>query len=80
MDADFLHMHSLVFKRYVRNNAKTSPLFWTGSLLTCLLAFFFRSNTEVLIGLYLLCLVVYVVGYLRITRFKNKKVRLFRLK
>jgi len=77
MDADFLHMHSLVFKRYVRNNAKTSPLFWAGSLLTCLFAFFFRSNTKVLIGLYLLYLVVYVVGYLRIARFKNKKINLF---
>ncbi len=76
MEADFLHMHSLVFKRYIRNNAKTSPLFWAGSFITCLLAFVFRSNTTVLIGLYGVYFVGYVASYLRITRFKNKHVNI----
>lgn len=80
MEADFLHMHSLVFKRYIRNNAKTSPLFWAGSFITCLLAFIFRSNTKVLIGLYVVYFVVYVVTYLRIARFRNQWVKLFRTK
>ncbi|MDI6851139.1 MAG: glycosyltransferase [bacterium] len=74
MDADILHMHSLVFKRYIRNNAKTSPLFWAGTFITCLIALFLRSNTRALIGLYVVYLVVYVISYLRIVRFRNKRV------
>jgi len=78
LEADFLHLHSLIFKRYVKDNAKTTPFILTSSLLFLLIAFPFKGNTLVLFTLYLLYALVYYWLYYGITHFCNPLIFVLR--
>lgn len=81
--ADALHLHQLIYRRIVwgvfhddesrrmlmRNN-RTSPYLWGFTLLTVVPAVLFWKNTIVLICFCVLFVVMYVVAYLAIIRFK----------
>ncbi|BCN37394.1 glycosyl transferase [Alicycliphilus denitrificans] len=81
--ADALHFHQLIYRRIVRRvlhgdaarrmlkrNNRTSPYLWAFTLLTVVPAVLFWRYTPVLIGFCLLFMVLYVMAYLAIIRFK----------
>lgn len=74
IQADFLHMHSLIFKRYIRENSRASMIFLISSLAIAFLAFLFKKSTLALILLYMMYFVLYTYCYLRVVRFKNGRI------
>ncbi len=81
--ADALHFHQLIYRRIVRGvvhddasrrmlmrNNRTSPYLWSFTLLTVLPAVLFWQNTPVLIGFCSLFVLMYILVYIAIIRFK----------
>ena len=81
--ADALHFHQLIYRRIVRGvvhddvsrrmlmrNNRTSPYLWSFTLLTAMPAVLFWQNTPVLIGFCSLFVLIYIVVYIAIIRFK----------
>ena len=88
---DGIHLHSLVFKRLMRwavgsddpgkrtrRNSLTSPYLWVLCSLSVAPAVLFWSNTSVLLGFLMAFVVLYVVLYSRIVRFKTPRWLIFR--
>jgi len=67
---DRVHFHMLVHRRVTRSNPKTSVYIWIFVSIFNIMAFPFRSNTPVLILIFLLFSVSYIYFYRRIVRFK----------
>lgn len=88
---DGIHLHSLVYRRVMRwavggrggkalarRNARTSPVLWALCMVSTLPAMVFWSNTGALAAFLLLFVVIYVVLYWRIVRFRSPRLlRLF---
>lgn len=81
--ADALHFHQLIFRRIVRGvfhddasrrmlmrNNRTSPYLWSFTLMAIVPAVLFWRNTPVLMAFCGLFVVLYVVAYIAIIRFK----------
>lgn len=81
--ADALHFHQLIYRRIVRGvvhddvsrrmlmrNNRTSPYLWSFTLLTVMPAVLFWQNTPVLIGFCSFFVLVYIIVYIAIIRFK----------
>lgn len=69
--ADAVHLHTLVHRRISRNNPKTSIYIWILVVFFNLIAFPFRSNTPILILIFILFAATYVYLYRKIVRFGN---------
>lgn len=67
---DAIHLHTLIFRRITRNNPKASVYIWVLVIFFNLISFPFRSNTPILILIFILFAICYMFIYRRIVRFK----------
>jgi UDP-N-acetylmuramyl pentapeptide phosphotransferase/UDP-N-acetylglucosamine-1-phosphate transferase len=70
MEADFRHLHSILFRRYVKENPCTTRILLLGFLLNAVLAYFLRHSTFLLLILLALNIVIYLVFYKSMLHFK----------
>jgi UDP-N-acetylmuramyl pentapeptide phosphotransferase/UDP-N-acetylglucosamine-1-phosphate transferase len=68
---DSLHLHTLLFRRVVASNYSVAPYLWLLTVVNAVLAFYFASNTLVLLCLMLLFAFVYVALYGKLVKFKT---------
>ena len=68
---DSLHLHTLLFRRVVASNYSVAPYLWLLTVANAMLAFYFASNTLVLLCLMLLFAIVYVALYAKLVKFKT---------
>ena len=71
MQPDCIHLHTLIFRRITRSNAKTSALLWLLNAPFIFLPVFFYSNATILIALIGIFALLYIALYKKITRFKR---------
>jgi UDP-N-acetylmuramyl pentapeptide phosphotransferase/UDP-N-acetylglucosamine-1-phosphate transferase len=89
---DALHLHTLLYKRIFApkglnpspksknsSNANVSVVFWALTLLPCLLACFFKANTNLLLLCMVFFAVIYIFIYRSLVRFKLQKNWLLRV-
>ena len=88
---DALHLHTLVYKRILRNpslsytadqlnaiNSKVAVFFWVPAVIFASLAFIFAQSTQAQLVIMLIYLFMYNLLYLRIVRFKVPAFMRFR--
>ncbi len=79
MEADFQHLHSLIYRRYIKENPGTTKTILFGYLLSSAAAYFLRYHTYALLLLCLLYVFIYVLVYIRIVHFRAGWIRKLRL-
>lgn len=74
--ADHLHLHSLLYRRWVRNNPQTTPFILLAVATLAVLAVTFAENHRVLIFFFLISCLSYSLLYRHLTRpFRRKAKR-----
>lgn len=73
---DRLHFHSLIYKRVVKNNPRTSVYVWGIVSVLNMMALLFRSNTIILILISFIFSLIYIYLYRRVVRFRLKELRI----
>lgn len=85
MDADRLHLHSLIYRRifhphagknnnaWINTNAKSAPYLWIINLITLVPAILWWDKTGILIGAFILYFTVYLWLYIKIVSFQIPK-------
>ena len=71
MQPDCIHLHTLIFRRITRSNAKTSAVIWMLNAPFIFLPIFFYNDTAILIALIIIFAISYITFYKKITRFKR---------
>jgi len=71
---DSLHLHTLLFRRVVDSNYSVAPYLWLLTVANAASAFYFASNTLVLLCLMFLFAVLYVVLYAKLVMFRTPPI------
>ena len=77
MDPDKLHLHSLLCKRIINSNPKTTALILIIVLIFDIVAVYFREHTVILTSLSLLFILTYIFLYIGVINFKSHYIRKF---
>ncbi|ABP33537.1 MraY family glycosyltransferase [Polynucleobacter asymbioticus] len=90
MDADRLHLHSLIYRRilhshalktenkFIGKNSKAAPYLWIINLITLVPAILWWDKTGMLIGAFIIYFTVYLWLYKKIISFQTPKWLLFK--
>lgn len=71
MQADCIHLHTLIYRRITRSNYKTSMIIWIAISPFIFMPIFFYDKTAILVVFVVIFIVLYVFLYAKITRFKR---------
>ncbi|MGX2982994.1 hypothetical protein [Helicobacter sp. 23-1045] len=70
MQPDSIHLHTLIYRRITRSNAKTSMMIWAFNVPFIFLPIFCYDKTAILLVLIALFAISYIAIYRKITHFK----------